>query len=282
MLRIKAVIQTLFAIVWAHGVSALISDLTGLPLLGVFGCLALLSFIIPATSINTLSLKVLWGAGVVDGRGKLNGWVFSKNRAGAYARTKVSPANPQSSYQLNVRSSFSAFAQLWRSLTNNQRKAWINLAQSVQVSDIFGNPRNISGINLFIRCNQNLTLIGAAPINDAPTFAGVGALSGLTIDPDSSAGTFIVDWTSGNIPAGTRALVYATPNVSPSINYLKNLPRVVTILNSGTSTGVNIFTAYTSRLGALQAGKQVGVYVRLIDATTGEAGLSASAVRPVS
>jgi len=40
-------------------------------------------------------MKTLFGAIVVDGRGKLGGHVASKNRHGSYFRTKVSQANQQ-------------------------------------------------------------------------------------------------------------------------------------------------------------------------------------------
>ena len=39
--------------------------------------------------------KILTTAIVADIRNKLNGSVFSKNRYGAYVRTKVTPVNPQ-------------------------------------------------------------------------------------------------------------------------------------------------------------------------------------------
>jgi len=48
-------------------------------------------------------MKTLFGAIVVDGRGKLGGHVASKNRHGSYFRTKVSPSQPASQYSANVR-----------------------------------------------------------------------------------------------------------------------------------------------------------------------------------
>jgi len=42
-------------------------------------------------------MKTLFGAIVVDGRGKLGGHVASKNRHGSYFRTKVSPSQTSKS-----------------------------------------------------------------------------------------------------------------------------------------------------------------------------------------
>jgi hypothetical protein len=53
-------------------------------------------------------MKVLFGAIVVDGRGKIGGHVMSKNRAGAFMRTKVTPINRKSSFQTGVRSRLAA------------------------------------------------------------------------------------------------------------------------------------------------------------------------------
>ena len=39
-------------------------------------------------------MKIKFGSEVVDGRGKIGGHVYSKNKGGAYKRTKVTPSNP--------------------------------------------------------------------------------------------------------------------------------------------------------------------------------------------
>ena len=49
-------------------------------------------------------MKIKWGALVVDGRGKLGGHVAAQNRGGSYLRTKVTPSNPQTTFQTGVRS----------------------------------------------------------------------------------------------------------------------------------------------------------------------------------
>ena len=48
-------------------------------------------------------MKAKFGSFIVDGRGKVNGHVISKNRAGSYIRTKVTPVNPRSTAQLTQR-----------------------------------------------------------------------------------------------------------------------------------------------------------------------------------
>jgi hypothetical protein len=69
-----------------------------------------------------------FGAIVVDGRGKINGFVASRNTYGSYFRTKVTPANPNTTAQALVRGQFTAVSQAWRGLTSSQRLGWFNLA----------------------------------------------------------------------------------------------------------------------------------------------------------
>lgn len=93
-------------------------------------------------------MKTKFGAIIVDGRGKIGGHVASKNRGGAYLRTKVTPANAQTSAQNQVRNLFTSLTQGWRGLTQAQRDAWNAAVLDYSRTDIFGDIRNPSGINL--------------------------------------------------------------------------------------------------------------------------------------
>ena len=52
--------------------------------------------------------KIKFGMMMTDARGKLGGQVFSKNKGGAYVRTKVTPSNPQTIAQTTRRALFAA------------------------------------------------------------------------------------------------------------------------------------------------------------------------------
>src|SRR5690606_18792227 len=114
-------------------------------------------------NLNFLSMKMKWGALVVDGRNKIGGQVASKNRGGSYLRTKVTPANPQTVAQSIVRSIFTVLSQAWRTLTQAQRNAWNAAVTDWQRTDIFGDIKSPSGFTLYMRLNQNLSLIGESP-----------------------------------------------------------------------------------------------------------------------
>jgi len=88
-------------------------------------------------------MKIKFGALVVDGRGKIGGHVASKNRGGAYLRTKVTPVNPQTSFQNAVRNRLTAFAQAWRGLAASQRAAWNSSVSDFSKTDIFGDIKTL-------------------------------------------------------------------------------------------------------------------------------------------
>src|SRR5690606_26146133 len=97
--------------------------------------------------------KIKFGMMMTDARGKLGGQVFSKNRGGSYIRTKVTPSNPRSSFQQAIRTLLSGFSQAWSSLTANQRSAWNGAVSNWSKTDIFGDIKNPTGKNLFVRLN---------------------------------------------------------------------------------------------------------------------------------
>ena len=158
--------------------------------------------------------KLLFTAVVADMRNKLNGTVFSKNRYGAYARTKVTPVNPQSTAQQNQRNTLSTNSAAWRGLTEAQRQSWIDGAINFPATDIFGNSKILSGQALYVKFNNNLATIGEAASATCPSPVGIPALSFASVAADDSANTVIITGTTP-VPADFAMVVFATPNVTP-------------------------------------------------------------------
>jgi hypothetical protein len=132
---------------------------------------------------------------VVDAiSGKLNGTVFSRNRGGAYMRSKgvikfkagseladsvnlgaptVQSGSPQSAAQAIL----SGVSSAWRGLTGNERIAFNNAVTDWQRTDVFGDLRSPTGAQLFTRLNatqlnlaqyRTSTANALAPINVPP------------------------------------------------------------------------------------------------------------------
>lgn len=217
-------------------------------------------------------MKAKFGSIVVDGRGKLGGHVYSKNRGGAYVRTKVTPVNPQTSFQSAVRAIFTFLSQGWRSLTEGQREAWNGAVENFQRTDIFGDIKKPSGINLYMRLNQNILNAGGTAIDTPPSPDVTPELLTISSVPDSSPQTLSLVFGPSPVPADQAYVVEATPPISPGKSFIKNQFRVVATIPAAGATPNNLLAAYTAKFGALVGGQKIGIRVRAVNLLTGIAG----------
>lgn len=83
-------------------------------------------------------------------RGSIGGITFSANQYHPIiARAKVSPVNPSTTYQTQIRTSFAGFANLWAQKTAIFRQAWEDYGRTVVFQGPFG-PYTLSGRHHFI------------------------------------------------------------------------------------------------------------------------------------
>lgn len=222
-------------------------------------------------------MKAKFGAIVVDGRGKIGGHVASKNKAGAYFRTKVTPSNPRSNAQLAIRSALTANAQGWRALTESQRNAWNGAVGDFKKTNIFGDSHNPSGFNLFVRLNTTLANIGEAAITVPPAVASIGYCQGLSVAADASAHTLILTFAEA-IPAGITAVVAATPQLSPGKNFVKSDLRIIGFIDAAETSPRDASADYTAKFGAVSTvGLKITVQVYFVDIASGLSGLPVQA-----
>lgn len=219
-------------------------------------------------------MKAKFGMIVVDGRGKLGGHVLSKNRGGAYARTKVTPVNPQTTFQLAARNLLSTLSQGWRTLTQVQRDGWNAAVSSFQRTDIFGDLRTPTGKNLYLALNANLDGVGTSPNSNAPNPEGVEAVTaGAFVMTNGGAKTIAHNVTGANYPIQ----IWATPGVSAGKEFLKNDYRLIQSIAGAAASPTDISTAYEARFGEPAVGTRVGVKLVVVNETTGERGTPSEA-----
>lgn len=218
-------------------------------------------------------MKMKFGAIVVDGRGKIGGHVASKNRAGAYLRTKVTPVNPRTVAQAAVRSRLASLSIAWRGLTEAQRLAWNDAVTNYARTDIFGDLRNPSGINLFQKLNNNLLNVGETRIEMPPTPAAVGAI--LTLEVTAvSGGALTIEFTPTPGPTGNKLVVRATPAISPGKSFVKSEFRQVAVLDAAAASPNVTTTDYEAVFGAVgSADQKIFVEAFYVNAATGQAGV---------
>ena len=222
-------------------------------------------------------MKVKFGSIVVAGRGKIGGHVASRNRAGAYWRTKVTPVNPATTYQQEVRNRLSGISSDWRGLTAAQRSSWNSAVADFAKTDIFGDIKNPSGFNLHQTLNNNLLICSESQISSPPAVAAVDAFTSLSIAASTGGQTLTLTFAAA-IAADHKVLVFATPAQSPGKNFVKSEYRLVDVLDDGDTSPHSAETEYIARLGAIGAeGQKIFVKLVQVNTGTGQQGISISA-----
>jgi len=222
-------------------------------------------------------MKAKFGAIVVDGRGKVGGHVMSKNRAGSYMRTKVTPTNPNTAAQVLARVRLSTLSVAWSALTDAQRTSWNSATDLWKSTNIFGDLKNPSGFNLFQRLNNNLAQVGVAQIDNPPLPTTIGAWTTFSFVPDNT-GTMVVTFAATPVPAGYAVLIDGTAPCSPGIKNANARFRRITTLAAATATGADIQAAYITKFGTITPiGDRVFLRGKYINIATGQVGLPVEA-----
>jgi hypothetical protein len=210
-------------------------------------------------------MKIQYGAGIVNGSGKLNGWVASRNRGGAFMRAKVTPLNPSTTAQQNARGILGALSTQWSQLTDAQRLSFNNAVQDFSRTDIFGDVRNPSGINLYVKLNANLINTGRAQIVAAPAKEEIifSAIDSVTMDVSSQTGTITL---ADELLDGSTVLLFATPTLTNGTRFVKNRLRAIGFYEVQADS-ITFGSFYTSKFGAFALGANITVGFRVITGT---------------
>ena len=214
--------------------------------------------------------KMKFGMMMTDARGKLGGQVFSKNRGGAYVRTKVTPSNPQTLAQSIVRSNLGTISQAWNSISPQQIADWNSAVDNWKSTDIFGDIKIPSGKNLFTKLNVNLLNTLQPIVLDVPEKTAVSVTPDIIVNYDTTTPA----WAFPNLPPLTTGQyqIEATPAVPNGVSYVKNRFRVVAIANTSTLAQTEMLSGYAAKFGAPSLGDKIFVRIRTI-AETGQASL---------
>lgn len=221
--------------------------------------------------------RVKLGGLAQDVRGSLNGTVFSRNRGGAYVRSKVSPVQPPSVNSSAVRAAFKANSQRWAQvLTDGQRAGWVAFAAVHPFVNVFGDSNTLSGIAMYGAVNQRVQLCGGTFIDDAPASFVVDDLGDILVVCTAVSHVLALTLTCANPPAYYGGLyVFLTPPVIGSATSQKSDYRLVNhtpraVFSSGVDFGPDVQDRFP--LVEYSAGQKFGCRVAPISLQTGAIG----------
>jgi hypothetical protein len=181
-----------------------------------------------------------------DVRGSLNGSVFSRNRGGAYVRTKVSPVQPITASNTLSRELFKAISQRWASTPTSGQRSGIEAFAAVHpFSNVFGDAIILSGIAFYQALNKRLRQVGEDYLDDAPATWAVDDLGDVVADITAAGGVITA---ASLTPARTLyapegLYVFATPPLLGARKAQRNNYRLVNTPLSGLYASAFDFTA---------------------------------------
>lgn len=227
--------------------------------------------------------KVRFGNGVSEIRGSIAGNTFSRSGAGAIIRNRITPVNPNTVRQSQVRAVFGLVSAVFDEMTLNEAETWKTFADTQKRINSFGEeytptPRQLwmeAGINQLRRdpafSLTNMITAGLANLEVDPTLPEngeyeldlvntAGAITAMTIDPINSP--------SANT---THYIVQATQQLQPTIQNAKRYFRELGTLAAADPT--NILAAYTAVFPTTVSGPAEGhvihVRIKALNSSTG-------------
>lgn len=208
---------------------------------------------------------IKYGHLISEARGKLNGTVFSRNAAGAFMRQKVSPVQPRTARQQQVRQYLSTASASWRTLTDQQRADWRAAAEKVAGTNVFGDGRTLTPSQLYTRLYRIAQEIGVTPPTTPPILVAPQGIQSLSITADTTPLTLDITFQPSPLPAGYRLVIDATDTLSAGISNAHGKFRRIMVTSAAPSSPLSILSAWQAKFGTLVAGARVFVRVYVVD-----------------
>lgn len=181
--------------------------------------------------------------------------------------------NTTSPYRTANRAAFASISQSWRNLTEEERSSWIGAVHEYAKTDIFGDLRNPSGYNLYMKVNclrvmLSLSMLTVAP---SPIPCSLVLVSTYFIEAYNDY-LYLEFWVT--IVGYTHLYVKVSRPVSEGINYYKKY--LVNVQNQDVVPNF-IFESsdfFSTRFGKLfSAGEAIFVELIAVCAATGQSEL---------
>ncbi len=186
--------------------------------------------------------------------GSYQGITSSRNRFGQYVRTRATPVQPRTTFQLNQRARMSTNAAAWRGITDAQRAGWADLGLMMSRTDSLGQSYTLNGFGAYCSVNNNLLDAGDSAVSDAPSIVTPPDL--ITVTVTSTAIALSVAYTATPLAAGVRLFVFVSPQQSAGRKFNGDY-RLLSVTAAAAASPANILAAYTARFGVPVVGNRI-------------------------
>ncbi len=212
--------------------------------------------------------------GVVIGQisGKVGGYVFSRNRGGAYIRNGSVPSPVTTEKALAYKSYLSKASQLWQTESEDDRQSWTTFAQTKTSVDRLGKSISLSAHNWYVRLNTRLLAANEPTINLPPVSSPPGVPVVSSFKVDVVTGNTKIQFTPTPLPAGISLWVRAAKVQSPTIINVQNLLTTVLITPAAATSPLDLEDELIEAFGPIQEGASYVVELRAFDRNSGQVG----------
>jgi len=198
-------------------------------------------------------MLIKFGGGVLDARGSIGGNTFSRNRYGAYVRSRVVPVNPQTGRQSAARAIMSTVSKNWfDALSDAQRTAWNDYAAAMPETNKLGETIHFSGFNQYCKSNAAAINAGLAAIAAGPTTyvkPGEDPVFAVAVSEATQLATITfddtADWCDEN---GAAMIIQVGKPVGDSITYFNGPWRATAAIEGDSvtppSTGATVACSF--------------------------------------
>lgn len=201
--------------------------------------------------------------------GSIGGNTASRNRYGAYWRTRAIPVTSTTTDALAAKARFSTYSANWSALTAAQRLSWNNFAQTHPTTDALGQSQILTGHTVYVGINTRLAQAGESAIDIPPLEPDPIGLVTLSGTWDIGIGNFEVIFTATPLGANDVLIVRAAVVGHAGINYVENLLRIVGFSAKAQASLYDTQSLIEAKFGTLIVGDIVHLDLRVLDTLTG-------------
>jgi hypothetical protein len=189
--------------------------------------------------------------------GKFGRSVTWPGRNGLIRRILVTPANPRTDRQLEVRELLSQQARRFDALTDTLQDAWNVAAGGYQSRPTLGQSGPLTGLQLFIRVNCKLGLLGLVPVDVPPAAPQFPNLAPQSLVITNTGGVVAVKLACPTEP-GDNTVLRASPPQNSAVRACRNY-RIIGLCPAPVQGSADITGLYTAEFGAVPIGKRLFV-----------------------
>jgi hypothetical protein len=189
--------------------------------------------------------------------GKLGLTVTWPARNGLVRRILVTPKNPRTDKQLQVRSLMSEYARQFDALTDPQQDAWNTAAAGYQSNPSLGQSGPLTGLQLFVKVNCKLGLLGLDPVTAPPAAPQFPAIAPSNLVITNTAGVIAVKLSCPSAPAENTVL-RASPPQKSGVRACDDY-RILGVCPAPVGGSADITGLYTAEFGAPPADMRIFV-----------------------